>query len=400
MNLHGIGASFGASHLTMDANSAKDTAGKAAPALVNDESARPLLQGDYTPDTTSPTLSTEGFDFDLGKGEIVLSFTETVKASTFEANAFTLQGVNAVEKVCECQRCLNNEFKVSACTSNCAHGGDPCVDTVCEVCKECPVGEFEVTACTATVNAKCKECKICASDEYLETYCFGSNNEAQCGQCAGDCAACTGSSDMCTECNTGFVLSQGKCVSACPDGTYADDNQVCQLCDPTCKTCTGPDNNECSTCESSLVLHQAAFDDTEQRSPKTCEDKKCVDGKYQFGALEGICAVCDDTCETCYGPGTDNCHSCTVDKVLKNDNSCATSCGEGQFSTNKICVQCSPKCKQCSTATTCTECYGAWVLEDEKCYFMTPTSAKKDQTEAAVSKQISYAVEKKRENVV
>jgi len=402
MSLNGIGAATGAtttssSFLTMAANAAQDTASQAAPALIN--GVNTLTVQAYTSDTTSPELiDTNGFDFSLNSGQIKLTFNEPVKVTEFDATAFTLQGVTAVNKVCACQRCLNNEWKEGDCTNDCTQD-DTCVDTKCNVCTECAIGKFEFSACSATADSVCQICKACSTAEYLESYCYG-KTEAVCKSCSDECAECTGEDKggndaTCVQCNDGRVLYDGKCeATTCPDGTFVDSNAVCQPCHSTCATCTGAADTECKVggCRASGFNQVAASG----KCSSTCYAEGAVytntptRGKYSH-SIDG-CVFCDATCLTCFGAGANECFSCHSGEALKNRNTCVASCGIGQVADNGICIKCSANCDVCDDASTCTACASNWVLESGKCFEMTPTYAEKLQLEAAVSQQISYSV--------
>lgn len=52
-----------------------------------------------------------------------------------------------------------------------------------------------------------------------------------------------------------ILLSEGKCVSSCPDGSYGDDDtNDCEECHPSCRTCRGPDEDDCLSCAEGRAL--------------------------------------------------------------------------------------------------------------------------------------------------
>ena len=86
--------------------------------------------------------------------------------------------------------------------------------------------------------------------------------------CSGSCATCTGpNQNDCISCNSGLYLSINTCVDNCPSGTYLDtSSQSCQgnssllllminyffiACDTTCQTCSGSSNTDCTSCKPS-----------------------------------------------------------------------------------------------------------------------------------------------------
>lgn len=54
-------------------------------------------------------------------------------------------------------------------------------------------------------------------------------------------------------------LLEGACVHYCPDGYFKYDRgdsaliHTCELCDDSCKTCTGYGSDECTECEDGLI---------------------------------------------------------------------------------------------------------------------------------------------------
>jgi hypothetical protein len=394
MTLNGIGITAGTSYLTMGTDSAVDMKNLAAPAKVNGVSALEVDTDGYTPDTTSPTL--DKFDFSVDSGELTLEFSESVKASNFKPNAFTLQNVDSVNKVCPCQKCLANEVNLGACSQA------PMRDTQCKACEECPIGQYEVSECTPTDNNQnagtdsvCADCKTCQSDEYLKTWC-ANNVQAVCVSCSADCTQCTGEGNTCLACNNGKFLSNGACVAACPNTEFADNNGVCQLCDSSCSTCDGPAATDCTACKPNFVKS------SDQDWLDKCTDANC----YQKGtklqasddrgsAINGVgCDLCDATCATCFGTAANECITCMpATPFLKGRDTCVASCGTGYFAdSNDVCQACSPDCEDCSSATQCDQCASNKILEDGKCFQMTPTSAKQQLEALPTSPQVSYPV--------
>lgn len=73
--------------------------------------------------------------------------------------------------------------------------------------------------------------------------------------------------------------ADGTCVKTCKDGFYGDEKQECEPCHPMCRTCGGPEYDDCDSCEDDLFLKKGQ-----------CVSKsktKCPDGKF----LNGMKAV-------------------------------------------------------------------------------------------------------------
>uniref|UniRef100_A0A673ZZV9 Proprotein convertase subtilisin/kexin type 5-like n=1 Tax=Salmo trutta TaxID=8032 RepID=A0A673ZZV9_SALTR len=79
---------------------------------------------------------------------------------------------------------------------------------------------------------------------------FSVEEEMTCVPCDEKCVSCD--EHECYWCETDLFLSgkEGKCVPECPDGFYGDeDTQECEECHSDCVTCSGPDSDDCVSCE-------------------------------------------------------------------------------------------------------------------------------------------------------
>jgi len=87
-----------------------------------------------------------------------------------------------------------------------------------------------------------------------------------------------------------YTNPEGVCSTTCPPGTYADSNtRFCVPCDDTCETCSGPGPHSCLSCPEDLpLLFQA-----------TCF-VSCPDGTLKSFETEGTCE-CDpvNLCSGC-----------------------------------------------------------------------------------------------------
>ena len=75
----------------------------------------------------------------------------------------------------------------------------------------------------------------------------------------------------------------------------------CQLCHPSCQTCSGSLAWDCLTCPDEEFLH----------SDNTC-DAHCPYSTYA-DQTDKMCKPCFENCLTCRGPGFNDCETCTVD---------------------------------------------------------------------------------------
>ena len=87
-----------------------------------------------------------------------------------------------------------------------------------------------------------------------------------CQKCSPDCPTCTAlGSSFCTACYAPSILLEttygggvGLCVVACPSNMYLETGsgtRICQLCDPSCLTCSGPTASNCLTCSGAIPLY-------------------------------------------------------------------------------------------------------------------------------------------------
>ena len=107
-----------------------------------------------------------------------------------------------------------------------------------------------------------------------------------------------------------------ECIEDCPSGYFKDvDHNTCRLCHPTCKECNGFHVHDCTSCDKEYVLTPVGKGKVHQ----TCETH-CPGGTYEAtsqDAEERYCAFCHERCQTCDGPGEDECITCNGGKFLQ-----------------------------------------------------------------------------------
>merc|ERR1740130_2622780 len=162
-----------------------------------------------------------------------------------------------------------------------------------------PAGLAQGDSCTGPDAGDCTKCPyLCdptcdkeSSPSYAEWGLGDSSGKFKCLPCDPSCTSCTGpDADQCTTCNEECDVSQ------CKHGQYPHGSE-CNDCDPSCEFCTGPGANECATC------------------PKSCEISDCKNGEYLMGTK---CEKCDASCtasgqgygESCVGPEAGDCVKC------------------------------------------------------------------------------------------
>ena len=280
----------------------------------------------------------------------------------------------------------------------------------CKPCYESASSPFTCKTCTAGSSSSCTSCNEgtflyggqcldpCPdgywADESTQICQPCYNNPSGSAQQA--CATCSGPEG--TNCLTCFTSTYHfsvdmSCLSTCPPGYYADDfpypNNRCGQCyqnnpsislDGTCATCSGPDSNQCLTCNGSWYL-----DSTTGK----CVDS-CPTGYVAVSSTINICQQCyqynptisfDGTCVTCDGPNSNHCLTCANFWYLDSTTGrCVSVCPDGYFgvSSTHTCQQCyqapSPSsayqsCAKCSAGTNkdCTACSsGAFLFQDDQ----------------------------------
>uniref|UniRef100_A0A4W2EIC8 Proprotein convertase subtilisin/kexin type 5 n=1 Tax=Bos indicus x Bos taurus TaxID=30522 RepID=A0A4W2EIC8_BOBOX len=210
-----------------------------------------------------------------------------------------------------------------------------------------------------------------------------------CENCTEDCASCS-EVNLCQKCQTRpdrpLFLHQGRCSTRCPEGFYAD-NDTCEHCSSSCRTCEGNATN-CQSCERGLVLDQGvcretcperhvAMEGVCKRCPEMCQDcihektcKECMpefflhkDACHQscpshFYADGRHCVSCHEDCLECSGPWADDCDLCAEASLVLYDGQCLDECPEGTYleKETKVCKDCQKSCRTCSSSGACTTC--------------------------------------------
>jgi len=122
----------------------------------------------------------------------------------------------------------------------------------------------------------------------------------------------------------------------CPAGYYADEKtRACIKCEHPCEECTAPGTNgNCTDCVAEYGLRKGH-----------CY-KPCEDGFYHD---KGICKPCHAQCKTCHGPNEDDCESCKDKLYLTDKHTCKPECPTGNYEDDKTktCEKCHASCCDC-----------------------------------------------------
>ncbi|EAS06676.2 zinc finger lsd1 subclass family protein (macronuclear) [Tetrahymena thermophila SB210] len=253
----------------------------------------------------------------------------------------------------------------------------PC-DASCYYCQN-PGNSNSCTSCSGTLYLFGNQCQSdCPANTFKLTQMF--NNICQ--TCHLSCKTCDGAtSDNCLSCeapNLFYQKGSKTCSENCQLNQFKNtSNQECTSCNASCKTCYGPDSNNCLSCEGPDLFYQEIF-------------KKCVQDcdKNQYkNEVNQTCSTCDPQCATCFGPGSNNCLSCPRNLILiLSLGQCVEKCPVSYYKNSDInqCLPCDPTCQNCDgpLESNCTECPQGLLLQENKCvskcddsYYVNPFSS-------------------------
>uniref|UniRef100_A0A8C7CEK8 Fraser extracellular matrix complex subunit 1 n=1 Tax=Oncorhynchus kisutch TaxID=8019 RepID=A0A8C7CEK8_ONCKI len=174
-------------------------------------------------------------------------------------------------------------------------------------CRECECREGRVTCYLMS----CPTCPLGTLAVPHQGTCCPECKQVQCQR---DCLSCSGTPDHCESCkDSTSLLLDGRCVSTCPRGYYAD-GKVCAACQSSCATCEN--DFECSSCGGSLLLNN-------RHCVATCDP-----GSYQDPTQ---CLRCHASCSVCVGPSQQECVLCSDPSHLLREGLCVPDCGSGFY---------------------------------------------------------------------
>ncbi|TKC36786.1 hypothetical protein EI555_015209, partial [Monodon monoceros] len=181
---------------------------------------------------------------------------------------------------------------------------------------------------------------------------FGDMAARRCRRCHKGCETCSGRGPtQCLSCRRGFYHHQevNTCVTFCPAGFYADENQKnCLKCHPSCKKCMD-EPEKCTVCKEGFNLARGSC------------IPDCEPGTY-FDSELIRCGECHPTCQTCVGPSREECIHCAPNFHFQ-DWKCVPACGEGFYPEempglpHKVCRRCDESCLSCEgSSRNCSRC--------------------------------------------
>lgn len=230
--------------------------------------------------------------------------------------------------------------------------------------------------CNGSLSNNCLECPLdlifyensCLKNCPINTY-LNTSNVKECSFCHPSCSSCTGSeNNQCLNCAFPLFLYENSCLSQCPEKYYKNnETNKCLKCNSLCKTCLEPytcescpngsyleDNGVCQLCTEEKC--QIKCNQTEFKFNYTCLDK-CP--SHYFSDINNLCLECDISCKTCDKASEKNCLSCNKDYFLL-EGQCVIECPSDMFKDydKQECVDCHYSCMSCNgpNLENCTSC--------------------------------------------
>nr|CAI9707391.1 unnamed protein product [Rangifer tarandus platyrhynchus] len=284
--------------------------------------------------------------------------------------------------------CLACQPQCSTCTSGleCSSCQPPLLMQQGQCVSTCGIGFYQDRHSCAACHESCaacwgpteKHCLACRDPLHVlrEGGCESScgdgfyNKQGICSACDQSCESCGPSSPRCLTCVEKTVLHDGKCISECPGGYYADATGRCKVCHNSCASCSGPTASHCTTCVHPQALRQGH-----------CLPN-CGEGFYPD---HGVCKACHSSCLTCVGPAHSHCTQCRkpedglqfqpMSGANITSGECLSPCRAQFYLENTgLCEACHPSCLGCAgmSPRNCTACWPSHLLLDGQCLSQCP----------------------------
>ncbi|KAG8187463.1 hypothetical protein JTE90_009532 [Oedothorax gibbosus] len=201
-------------------------------------------------------------------------------------------------------------------------------------------------------NCYVPKCPLC--NEGGNFYGLSSCCSCSTSSCAEECNKCSDADpNVCLDCkDISNVLHNGKCTAKCPDGFFPNENNHCESCSITCKTCFGNMSSQCSGCKEGYLLQKG-------QCVKNCDENFYLSRKY--------CLECHESCLTCEGPNANDCISCSLSGQFLQDGKCVDSCIGHFYVVDNVCLACNESCFKCLKDGSCQYCEDGLYLEEEEC---------------------------------
>ncbi|KCV70256.1 hypothetical protein H696_02586 [Fonticula alba] len=169
------------------------------------------------------------------------AITTTTYTGLCDTTCMTCSGPTADD----CLTCFTSlRWHIDRCVTNCPLGyWDRISDYTCQPC---------APNCTRCTGPAANQCTACTEGRIVVPN-PGSTLVGHCDVCAENCSECA-SSTVCQRCKPGFRFIDGRCYPSCEPGFYeytgpnTDSTPHCIRCHESCKNCTGPTPDDCTSC--------------------------------------------------------------------------------------------------------------------------------------------------------
>lgn len=203
---------------------------------------------------------------------------------------------NPVSGKCDCLPGFYDDGSTSVCQP-CHFSCSTCMGPNSNQCITCPSGaNRDDNSATGSHDCPC-------SARFYE------KNVLLCGACDISCGNCSGpASNQCLTCSTTSnritTPSSGSC--SCLPGFYSNAAVVCPACHQSCATCSGGLSTNCLTCPDPVTT----FRNNNSLTNGSCP---CQSPYNDVGVQ--ICSQCHFSCKTCSGPNANQCLTCPTFSV-------------------------------------------------------------------------------------
>jgi hypothetical protein len=173
------------------------------------------------------------------------------------------------------QRCLCNSGYSLSATGLCV--------------PQCPSGAYFDSSLGRCV---CQQSNQYVIDGYCQVCVVNTHYDSVSGRCVCDAGYAKNSYDQCQRCDLNSRYNAAGTACLCNDG-YFGTGFICSLCDPTCRTCSGPGRSQCLSCNSSAPSSGYCL--------VTCPSGQYRDSTNQCQACSANCLACTSaiTCSSC-----------------------------------------------------------------------------------------------------
>ncbi|KAL4507640.1 hypothetical protein ABPG73_012328 [Tetrahymena malaccensis] len=253
-------------------------------------------------------------------------------------SGYTTNNGQCIQQINNCQTYSSND-QCSNCIQGYTLSNGQCIQSIANCQTYSSIGQCQTCVRGYTLNSgnSQKQCVSCDPGKYFDT---SSQNCIICikdmtnnGQCVAQCASNQFYDKVNLQCLNCSAQNQCKPNIPCNSQQYYDQNKTqCISCDKSCLKCQGPLSTDCIQCQSNYLLLQGKcvinceigqYYDQSTQSCQLCNgsnQSQCTN--CQLGSFydkgSKTCLKCDVSCKTCEGTGINQCTSCFQDAIFTN----------------------------------------------------------------------------------